>query len=1588
MSMVEEQILNASDIIVNNAIQKAGYDKTIQAQVISCEDATIGKYKCRHQDSTFYAYSNNTDLTYTSGAYVYIHIPGNDMSKQKTILGTTNKLGINYISQAIGDQAYNIVGNNCISLKEEESTFYLYTNKVKHSEIIYKIENGKEVISKINLDKEVLKQSIQQSSSLIIGATIKTSIEPQRQSSRGHYGITYTLKFLNNNSNEPIIRSYTIDEDNMIGNPYRLVYPTRQYQIFDIDGPNFVQVVSIQIFNENFPNPNLENKDKADIEITKLQLNGAIRMSESELSGVAISFYTPQGLFFTESSSSEKGHYKTITAQVRIKGKLASAAQKIPFYWGKEHIGITSKNVKYNKYLGRGWQCLNDSNIITQKDEDNNIDPVVQWVPGGDTYIVKYEESLPRNNRFKVAIIYDNNIISKQINIQNLAPSAPEVTLESSEGTQFYFDSGETILSCVVTQQDKTDEEKKIQNDGENAKNFTYYWGYVDPNGAFFQLENTEKTYNVEISDISLFRNYKCSVYRKPTEENADFVYLGTAQITISNSLQAEGLYHLAIENGDMVFQYNENGIAPTRPTNKSLDSPQTLNELSFTLYDNTGHPIDANTIINSKDCEVTWEFPIGNDTLLIDNNIRIQNDPNYIQNPAKGYSYYKNKSLLTYDIASQYSIKKQRNQIKLTVNYKGMIISKETAFTFVKQGQPGTNGTQYVVKLLPNTLSSVSPPAYPMITKIGNTDENYELNYSLNSIANYQNISPNKELYTPLLKVQLWKSGQLIWEGTKATETFNNFSPTMVRWEVLKTKKDDSSLFSIENDVEKGQIWKINSIPFNENDKINTAYSNIIKCTLTIQGKNYYGTIPIITAWVSNKEYKIKLKDNTGFKYVIYSSDGTNPQYDNSQPFEFLLFKNNKDISKSIKKCIPSTTNENLLTCLKNNREKLKNNQYFYEPVNRYNGETVNGAVTCELAITESENNDNIIGRIHIPIHFLLNRFGLAHLNDWDGNSIKIDNNDGYILSPQIGAGQKETDNTFTGILMGQAKTAIKNNMQKSDIGLLGYYKGQRTIFLNSKNGSAIFGKTVSSNDKTGGQIIVDPSSQDALLYSSNYWEEYGQDGLPSNYNDSNLNSDENTDEKGLLINLSKAQIKYGSGNFYVTNKGHLHAAGGGDIAGWQIDKNSIHSQVKESQGRITLYTSVKDEKGNIITPGKIYSHSHDSLSGTPNHAPGKGFYLSSDGLSIGNRFKVDAKNSTIYLGGYAVEYGGVPDPPDKKIKYPRTYWTIDGNDKRSYISYGGNTQWSQASNDNGTAAKIYLGTDGFSLGTRFSINPQGEMKAYSGQIGGWSIKKGYISAESIKLKSDGSISGGYKQVTINDTTMNTVWSISQNGEAKFNRLIANSSGSIAGWTIGKFTSAEVGKLDSGFQKTKKDKQGKNVAVEMSYLKSGSLSLYSSGAIYGDKWSITKDGVATFSNTFNLNYAFHFNGTGSFGSGGSLSGGGSSWSGSGVDLSKSTTKIGGTDIDGYFKNLVVSGSFTYGGYTAKWQTVDYVSSCSLTPTPSITALTSVDLTGNPLTGYSLKPTTTSFKAIRSWTKTSKKLIVLCAVTGSKTETI
>ena len=1460
---VNQKVLDAIELLTKNSVQKASYDKTIQAQIISCEDATIGKYKCRYQDSTFYAYASNAEVSYSNKAMVYVLVPGNDMSRDKTILGTTKKLGINYITQAEGDEAYDKIGKNCIKDEALKKKFYLDTNYDQYIYTIYSDDNaeGNDI-----LNLEDAEQYITKSSSLLVGATFKTNIDITKQL-RGHYGIIYNLQFKDNATGDSIIKSYAVEVNNMSDNPYRLVAPTRQYKLFDIDGVNFEKVKSIQIFCKDFPEstihtPNNIKLNAGDIEITALQLYGTARMTQQEINGVAISFYTPKGTFFTSATDEDnEKNTKIITAQVRIKGKLVSTtSQKLEFYWGKQNLSVTNRSQYYNKKLGRGWKCLNEFNIISSAD-DGYTEPIVEWVPGSDTIYCKPSEATARDNRFKVAVVYDGNVITKEINIQNLN-NKPNIIIESDSGVKFYYDVGHPTLTCKVFGSDgnEIDVNSVTAVGGQIKPNYVFTWGIESPDGMLELLEVTpeekrdydiisalvqktqadidnhhkpianaallnkllngdgegadsnkyiiresdhvileekfgsdysipekvlgynyyksvqiidhNKILNFQIRSITGFATIKCAVQEYSKEDG--YVYKGTGSIKLINSLQPDSTYSLGIENGKVSFKYNENGVAPT---SNSVDNPQEIFALKAQLFDENGNEIDERIL---QTCPITWKFPLENTLLDIDT-LSLEATGNYQE--KDGYGYYSNSLTFLYDIKKTYNIRRQDNQIELIIDYKDFHLTTKTDFVFLKEGQPGSNGTEYIIKIVP---------------KVGT-------------------VLPLEKSTNGYFDVQVWKNGELYWTSANANARQEN-KPSSITWEFLTNSlSQTSSSFNVVknslNDSSARVSWS------NQDFDVSTPKCDILKCTVAYNSegehgsypeatKNYYGTLPIPSVFHNNTSYKVSLKEGTGFNYVIYSSDGQSPQYDSTFPFEIIVKKESADIDndnlyedvsldedeKILYDFNTIGSSQNLKIRTSNN---LNKNQCVCIPVDRYGGDCVDNNLTCVIRkIDEAGNTSSGLAQIRIPIHFMLNRYELSHLNDWDGNSIKISNDEGYILAPQMGAGRKEPDNSFTGVLMGEVK---KSN--HSNVGLFGYSGGQRSFFLNSENGSTILGS------KKNSQIIMDPSADQALIYSSNFWQDSVYDtntGLPNfqhtdrTYKDSNgntqhdyfyLNYRENdfransntTTGKGLLINLTQSQIFSGDARFYLHDNG-------GKIGGWTFDTHRlIGTGIGTGTGNnVTTNNETspnnKQENQAIVldaTRSRIYSGDKDQFNSTR-----PGFHLSPKGLVFGDSFKLRNShydgNNKIYA---TLQLGTLTG----------NHWTISSSATESYIKYG----------TKGQNNSVYIGTDQISLGQKFSVTKAGVLRSEEGVIGGWNIGTNCLFStetanhDQVVIDVDGSI------YHFNTQSRQTNWKINYDGSAFFNNVTTlTGTGNFAwgdfGWNPSYATIGSSGQLSS----------------------------------------------------------------------------------------------------------------------------------------------------------------------------------------------
>jgi len=113
-------------------------------------------------------------------------------------------------------------------------------------------------------------------------------------------------------------------------------------------------------------------------------------------------------------------------------------------------------------------------------------------------------------------------------------------------------------------------------------------------------------------------------------------------------------------------------------------------------------------------------------------------------------------------------------------------------------------------------------------------------------------------------------------------------------------------------------------------------------------------------------------------------------------------------------------------------------------------------------------------------PILIIQNRYASTMLNEWDGE-LTIDKKNGTILASMIGAGRKESDNTFSGVLMGTVSDTSGDTAAggKGTTGMYGYNHSEQAFGFKD-DGTAFIGKT--------GRGRIEFNGNSGVIQSSSY--------------------------------------------------------------------------------------------------------------------------------------------------------------------------------------------------------------------------------------------------------------------------------------------------------------------------------------------------------------------------------------------------------------------------------------------------------------------------------------------------------------------
>ena len=1423
---IKKAFLDSYEILNDKKVNNANFDKTIQGTIIDCKDPSVGRYLVRYQDSTIEAYSVSPSVDYPKGNLVYISVPQGNMKNQKTILGSTKQLGTNYIEELIQEDTFDATKNLLQTDLEISLSSYKSEDTVLSSEDISFTEG--------------LEGEIRNANFLKIKGKVRTNLVNQ-QKRDGRYGLKITLIVRNNATGVEEEQDYYFDSNNFVGNPYNYETALTQEVSHPLDGVNFVRVKSISKFVQGFPLQE-ENKEP-DIFLSNISINGSYKLSDTEKATVGIVLEAPYGYTFAGNSEESGSIVRPIKANVRAKGKLVDLdRQNVEIYWFKADPRITPTHEDYLKYGGSGWKCINPEKL-----SNSSIEIPMSIVHN-------------RENLFKCVAVYDNKTFTKQFTIYNYAASY-EISIESTEGVNFAYSTGHPNLICHVLENgeepkqsiryqwksvnsqnvnedlndtDMSQYQKKIEQikDIENKVNSipNVYWNsdynanltwqqrYDELKDFTSNFEKSQRVegniiYNLNLYKIIDYTTFYCSCFTINDE------LIGTAKIVIYNQAATLAGYNLVINNGDQVFLYDQNGMSLQ---SAAIDQPYNISDLSYTLSYN-GVPIDEQQLAFAIP---TWKIPLKNTMIEMG------------QQETLGDYLYKKGSTLTFDVSNKYNVSNSNNDIYLILQYNDQTFTTKTNFTFNKQGGIGTNGTKYQFKIIP--------------------DKNI---LYFNSNGGYKSGSNSIEVIP-----QMWYNGK---------RTQKNFD---VSWEVLqdKTALEKWSNLVLANqgdqDViknEKGVFRTEGFTPLSEKHKQQDSYlGNIIKAIATQNGLNYYATAPIVTVFyhIDDNDINIEIPDDAGFKYVTYKNDGTNPSYNELKPFEVDIYKTIGSQKENISnkesehfsyewKVLPQGESALEIISINNNTAEIRPKDNFSKA-----GNQVTNAILIQI-----KKGEEPFATIHIPIHMMLNRYENAALNDWDGNTIDI-NDKGYILTPQVGAGQKDKDNRFTGVLLGTERTS-----EGDKVGLLGYAAGARSIFLDAKSGKAEFGI------ETDSRIVIDPSQNKAIIQSGNY--EIGK--------------------SGMLIDFSTPEIKFGSGKFKVSPEGHIHAAGGGDIADWQLDDKALY------KGGVRISSDDSNSKNKAI---QVTDNNKDIFS-----VDYRGFLHSEQGDIAG--WTIEPKKLHNTNIGMAPEDWIITKKVNKngeEIEENLTFIDIinvNGKEKKIEKNLYTGVFWAGQADSN--LANRITDNERVFLKRNFFVTQTGFLFARRGNIGGWNITSNKLSYSTDSVAD---------KVGLSPINNKLIWAKNEKGTQIFsvnnNGYMYAKDGTIGNWRFG-----NNGLYGGGSAPTYDGNQtgvyvgsdgirlGSNFYVDTSgniYALSGNIGNcdISDNGISGTGWYIRGGGDAKFTDV-EINGAKVTNMMKASGSGG-ISGGGSSIGSGGASLARGSTTVGGQKIDDYVENLIV----------------------------------------------------------------------------------
>lgn len=891
----------------------------------------------------------------------------------------------------------------------------------------------------------------------------------------GDYGLYIKIKYTDevdvNASNE---KTFNFSQNDMYGDVYNFTTYFAQEAVFDISDIGIIQQIEVYLYQgSNFKRvkSTADSKDNLELIPNKIKytdINKEVYKTEMEPNIFVDNIQVSLGYDLNNFENDTVIAYTLNSTQYSSSDNSASRKREIRARWAhKTDDGFvsvpTTDLTKYNANIH--WYHY----VLDEKASGDNFGGKY-WVPITTTDNSK-EQYLDINDAYKCYIVCDPAVQDENIKAVISIPSAEKLAYIEELKDYFKDDSDLFTAGDATSIVDALEKYEVINGDDNVVKALTYFRNTITDNVPDWE-NNSQKVNQVEYLDKAIAKIEEMKENLSPYDLYSDVVQIhNTTQVQAR--LAVDLVQAVSITVGDesdpykgVYMVYGENGEI----MNSSLSIQRQKLILSYGSlltglkeFDGDGSEI------------VSWRFPLTNtmirqptDGVEYDNTKGFEDDGQnisaiqyvddngnnasaenatwaiirrkiYSENTADGkikIGGFETKTTEQVFRIKDYYTSVGRNTIYCEISKGGYIYVAEITLIF---GTAGTSGTDYTLRIIPSANGIISAGSIKLDAQV----------YDFNN----QKVVPTSVKWSFISPDSLNKA--VLDENASLPVSFNKTG-------VLNSLNQTSATV----------YWKT--------DAGTDDYYCIVKADTTISALG--GTV--LTAYFP-LSWSIDLTKYNHFEgpdKVVYNAQGTNPFY----------YKNNFVLYDNLDKPV-----DNIVWSIEVYKTDLTTTSKFYPQV--LVNENLYSLKVPSMYIKENY-LCRLVGKVSNetiwiqPLYISQNAYNSPLLNSWNGE-LSIDEKQGTILAPMIGAGKKNNKNQFSGVLMGDIK---KSDEQITLTGLYGYQNGIQSFAL-TEDGRASLGASGK------GQIIIDGNS--GTIQSGNYKTD-SKTGMKINLEDGNIDA------------------------------------------------------------------------------------------------------------------------------------------------------------------------------------------------------------------------------------------------------------------------------------------------------------------------------------------------------------------------------------------------------------------------------------------------------------------------------------------------